>query len=85
VQVEFPDFITILDDTIGTFNVSSNDLSCTNGAATTWHLFQDPSFSGTRTHGNADDTLWLYKCKGNCPTNSQSPNDKIGHIHHGTL
>jgi len=76
-----PDFITILDDTTGTFNVSSNDLSCTNGAATTWHLFQDQSFSGTRTHGNANDTMWLYKCKGNCPVTSPSPSDKIGHIH----
>jgi hypothetical protein len=76
-----PDFVTILDDTIGTFNVSSNDLSCTNGAATTWHLFQDPSFSGTRTHGDANDTMWLYKCKGNCPVTSPSPSDKIGHIH----
>jgi hypothetical protein len=76
-----PDFITILDDTIGTFNVSSNDLSCTNGAATTWHLFQQPSFSGTKTHGAANDTLWLYSCKGNCPVTNPSPSDKIGHIH----
>jgi len=76
-----PDFITILDDTIGTFNVSSNDLSCTNGAATTWHLFQDQGFSGTRTHGAANDTLWLYSCKGNCPVTNPSPSDKIGHIH----
>ena len=76
-----PDFVTILDDTIGTFNVSSNDLSCTNGAATTWHLFQAPTFSGTKTHGNANDTLWLYSCKGNCPVTNPSPSDKIGHIH----
>jgi hypothetical protein len=76
-----PDFVTILDDTTGTFNVSSNDLSCTNGAATTWHLFQDPAFSGTKTHGNANDTIWLYKCKGNCPVTNPSPSDKIGHIH----
>lgn len=76
-----PDFVTILDDTIGTFNVSSNDLSCTNGAATTWHLFQQPSFSGTKTHGAANDTLWLYSCKGNCPVTAPSPSDKIGHIH----
>ena len=76
-----PDFETILDDTVGTFNVSSNDLSCTNGAATTWHLFQDQSFSGTKTHGNANDTLYLYSCKGNCPVTNPSPSDKIGHIH----
>ena len=76
-----PDFVTILDDTVGTFNVSSNDLSCTNGAATTWHLYQEQSFSGTRTHGAANDTMWLYKCKGNCPVTSPSPSDKIGHIH----
>ena len=76
-----PDFITILDDTTGTFNVSSNDLSCTNGAATTWHLFQAPTFSGTKTHGNANDTLYLYSCKGNCPVTAPSPSDKIGHIH----
>ena len=79
--VGVPDFVTILDDTTGTFNVSSNDLSCTNGAATTWHLFQAPTFSGTKTHGNANDTLWLYSCKGNCPVTAPSPSDKIGHIH----
>lgn len=76
-----PDFVTILDDTIGTFNVSNNDLSCTNGAATTWHLVQKPTFSGTVTHGNAADTNYLYKCKGNCPVSSPSPSDRIGHIH----
>lgn len=79
--VGVPDFVTILDDTTGSFNVGSNDLSCTNGAATTWHLFQAPTFSGTKTHGNANDTLWLYSCKGNCPVTAPSPSDKIGHIH----
>jgi hypothetical protein len=78
--VGVPDFFTA-EDTTGNYNIGANDLSCTNGAATTWHLFQDPSFSGTRTHGNADDTLWLYKCKGNCPVTNPSPSDKIGHIH----
>ncbi len=78
--VGVPDFFTA-EDTIGNYNIGANDLSCTNGAATTWHLFQQPTFSGTKTHGAANDTLWLYSCKGNCPVASPSPSDKIGHIH----
>lgn len=78
--VGVPDF-TSTSDTIGNYNVGANDLSCTNGAATTWHLFQAPTFSGTKTHGSANDTLWLYSCKGNCPVTNPSPSDKIGHIH----
>ena len=78
--VGVPDFFTA-EDTIGIYNIGANDLSCTNGAATTWHLFQQPSFSGTKTHGAANDTLWLYSCKGNCPVTAPSPSDKIGHIH----
>lgn len=76
-----PDFKTVLNDTVGSINVASNDMQCTNGAQTTWHLLQKPNFSGTVAHGSGSDTLNLIKCKGVCPISNPLPSDKIGHIH----